>query len=336
MSVLAGHVHAQAEPPQAESPQAESQGVETPAGPEAVAAPATAAPAEDASVQEARERIARASELYEQENYDAALAEFHEVLDLIGVHPVRFQVLYNIARSYEALYRYDKAMDFYGRFLDEGGRETALATEVSTKVQVLQGLLGTILIEVRLLDYEVWVDDRLVGERLDRVMVPGGTHVVEVRAEGYVPNQREVQVPARAERSVSFELQELAEEYEGLPSYLFWGATGAATLAAVGGAIFGILAIKRHNELDDMFDEPYGGLGLVRQEDVDDVADLARNADIFFGAALLLGTAAVIFAFFTDWEDDDDPDAASPVRARLRFAPAVGRDSAGLWLEGSF
>ena len=301
---------------------------------EAVEAEADEAPAppEDPNVVEARERIARASQLFEQENYDAALAEFHEVLELIGDHPVRFQVLYNIAKAYEALYRYDQAMEFYRRFLDGGGRDTALATEVETKVQVLEGLLGTIFVEVSVADYEVWVDDRLVGENRDRVMVPGGSHVVEVRASGFIPTRKEVQVPARAERTLTFELEELAEEFEGLPSYLFWIAAGGAAAAVVGGTIYGIRALQRRNEIDDILGGPTGGVGEVTSEDKDEVGALSRNADIFFGAALLLGTTAVIFAIFTDWGGDDD----EAETAGLRLSPAVGRDSAGLWLEGSF
>lgn len=288
---------------------------------------------EDPNLVEARERIARANELFNEENYDAAAAEFIEILELLGDHPVRFQVLYNVAKSYEALFQYGKAMQYYERFLAEGGGETALAPEVNAKIQLLQGLLGTILIVVDRPEYEVWVDDRVVGNNLDRVLVPGGTHVVEVRAPGFVPNQKEVQVPARAERTVEFELEELAEEFEGLPSWMFWTATGAAVLAAAGGAVYGVLALSRRNEIDDLLNNDFGGVGEVDMSDQDDVRNLARNADIFFGAALLLGTAAIIFAVFTEWGDEEEADGEA---ARLRLSPAVGRDSAGLWLEGSF
>lgn len=318
----------------------EATGDEAPEGAEAAGAEGEAgeaeAPAEpeDPNLVEARERIARANELFENENYDAAAAEFIEILGLLGEHPVRFQVLYNVAKSYEALFRYGKAMEYYARFLDEGGGETALAPEVNAKIQLLEGLLGTILIVVDVPEYEVWVDDRVVGSNLERVLVPGGTHVVEVRAPGFVPNQQEVQVPARAERTVEFALEELAEEFEGLPPWMFWTATGVAILAAAGGALYGILAISRRNEIDEQLANEFGGVGVVDASDQEDVRNLARNADIFYGAALLFGTAAIIFAVFTEWGDDDDPEASES--AELRLSPAVGRSSAGLWLEGSF
>jgi len=318
-----GDEGAEAEAEAADSAEAEAEAEEAPAEPE------------DSNVVEARERIARANELFNDENYDAAVAEFIEILELLGEHPVRFQVLYNIAKSYEALFRYGKAMEYYEHFLEEGGGETALAPEVNAKIELLQGLLGTILIVVDVPDYEVWVDDRMVGRNLERVLVPGGSHVVEIRAPGFVQNQQEVQVPARAERTVTFELEELAEEFEGLPSWMFWTATGAAVLAAAGGVVYGVLAITRRNEIDDLLNNEFGGVGSVGPEDREDVKNLSRNADIFFGTALLLGTAAVIFAVFTEW-GDEDADGDADEGASFRLSPAVGRDSAGLWLEGTF
>lgn len=328
--------HAQPEPATGDEGAAEGEAEaadEAEAAGEAEAEEAPAEP-EDPNLAEARERIARASELFNNENYDAAAAEFIEILELLDDHPVRFQVLYNVAKSYEALFQYGKAMQYYELFLAEGGGETALAPEVNAKIQLLQGLLGTILIVVDQPEYEVWVDDRVVGTNLERVLVPGGTHVVEVRAPGFVPNQKEIQVPARSERTVEFALEELAEEFEGLPSWMFWTATGAAVLAVAGGAVYGVLAISKRNSIDEELDNAFGGVGTVGSEDQDEVQTLARNADIFFGAALLLGTAAVIFAVFAEWGDDEDE--ADGEAASLRLSPAVGRDSAGLWLEGSF
>ncbi len=310
----------------------EASGGEAEGGGEAEAEEAPPEP-EDPNLVEARERIARANELFNNENYDAAAAEFIEILELLGDHPVRFQVLYNVAKSYEALFQYGKAMQFYERFLAEGGGETALAPEVNAKIQLLEGLLGTILIVVDRPEYEVWVDDRVVGTNLDRVLVPGGTHVVEVRAPGFVPNQKEVQVPARAERTVEFELEELAEEFEGMPPWLFWTATAGAVAMVAGGVVYGVKAISRRNDIDVLLDNDFGGVGDVDESDRDDVRNLARNADIFFGAALLLGTAAIIFAVFTEWGDDEEE---ADGEASFRLSPAVGRDSAGLWLEGTF
>jgi tetratricopeptide (TPR) repeat protein len=310
---------------------------EAPTEGEAEAEEAPAEP-EDPNVVEARERIARANELFNNENYDAAVAEFTEILELLGEHPVRFQVLYNIAKSYEALFRYGKAMEYYQQFLAEGGGETALAPEVNAKIQLLEGLLGTILIVVDVPEYEVWVDDRMVGNDLERVLVPGGSHVVEIRSPGYVQNQKEVQVPARTERTIEFELEELAEEFEGLPPWMFWTAGGLAVLAAAGGVVYGVLALVRRNEIDDiMRNDPLKGVGIIGVEDQEEVRNLARNADIFYGAALLFGTAAVIFAVFTEWGDEDEAEGSDgESEATLRLSPAVGPTSTGLWLEGSF
>ncbi len=328
-------VHAQSEETTGDEGAAAEGSEDAEAEAEAEAEEAPAEP-EDPNVVEARERIARANELFNNENYDAAVAEFIEILELLGDHPVRFQVLYNIAKSYEALFRYGKAMEYYEQFLAEGGGETALAPEVNAKIQLLEGLLGTILIVVDVPEYEVWVDDRVVGNDLERVLVPGGSHVVEIRAPGYVPNQREVQVPARSERTVEFELEELAEEFEGLPSWMFWTATGFAVASAGVGVAYGVLALMRRNEIDEFKDNRFGGVGDVDESDREEVRSLARNADIFYGAALLFGTAAIIFAVFTEWGDEEEGEADATDEATLRLTPAFSRDSAGLWLEGTF
>ncbi len=277
------------------------------------------------------ERIARADRLYEEENYDAALVEFLEILDLLDTHPARYRVLYNVGKSYERLFRYEQALRFYERFLTEGGSGDANAAEVRAKIAVLNDLLGTINLTVNIEHYQVWVDDHMVGEDADTVLVPGGSHVVEVRAPDYTPERQEVQVPARAERNLTFEMVALAEEFEGLPPALFWTAGGVAILAAVGGTIFGVKALSRRNNVDALLARPDGGVGMVTAQDQDDIRRLSRNADIFFGTALLLGTTAVIFAFLTEWDDPESADAA-----RLRLSPALDRTSAGLSLEGAF
>jgi len=332
VATLATPAHAQ--PEEATGDEAAEAEGEPEAGADGEAEEAPAEP-EDPNVVEARERIARANELFDNENYDAAVAEFIEILELLGEHPVRFQVLYNIAKSYEALFRYGRAMEYYRLFLAEGGSETALAPEVNAKVQLLEGLLGTILIVVDVPEYEVWVDDQVVGANLERVLVPGGSHVVEIRAPGFVPTQKEVQVPARAERTVEFELEELAEEFEGLPRWMFWTATGLAVASAGVGVAWGVLALLRRNEIKELKRNEFGGVGSVGEEDQEEVRNLARNADIFYGAALLFGTAAIIFAVFTEWDDEEEGED-DEVETELRLAPAIGRDSAGLWLEGTF
>lgn len=357
---MAPRASAQDEPAGSEEAPAEAAPAEaapeTPAPEVAPDAPASdpeaqeAAPVASAALVEARERVGRGETLFEQGNYDAALVEFIAAHDLLDGHPMQYFVLYNVGQCYEQLFRYGQAMQYYRRYLEEGGSEAEDAGEVRGKIGVLAGLLGTIHISVvsgeataPLESWEVWVDERRVdeysaGENTTEVLVPGGNHVVEIRAEGFVAARQEVQLPARDERELSFELEPLAEEHEGLSPALFWTSTALAVVTAAVGGAFGIMALNRRSDIDAELGGPDMGFGAVTDSDKDDVESLALTADVLYGVAALFGVTAVIFAFMTEWgevtvgDDGDDQSA----RLRLRVAPAAAPDAAGLLLRGEF
>lgn len=309
------------------SARAQEPAPESESAPDAAQAEAAEAADEDPRLVTARERIARGEQLYADGSYEAALAEFTETFELLRGHQLRYLVLYNMAKCQERLFLYDTALASYRAFLEQGGAFSELAGEVRAKIDMLDGLLGTVRLTVGVRRYEVWVDDRRIGENVDSFLVPGGTHKVEIRAEGYVPAQQEVQVAARAERSLTFELERLAEEFEGLSPALFWSATGAAVVAAALGAGFGIRGLAQRSDVDARMPS----LGTDRE--ADDIRQSALLADIFFGVAGAAALTAVIFALFTDWggDEDEEPGATS---LRLQLSPSRG--GLGLGLGGSF
>ncbi|MDH5491090.1 MAG: tetratricopeptide repeat protein [Myxococcales bacterium] len=294
-----------------------------------------------AALLEARERVGRGEALFEQGNYDAALVEFEAAHDLLDGHPMQYFVLYNIGQCYEQLFRYDRAMLYYRRYLEEGGAEGEDAPEVRAKVGLLEGLLGTIQIsvssedaEVPLETYEVWVDERLVGSDTEQVMVPGGNHVVQIRSEGFVSAQREVQLPARAERSLRFTLEPLAEQFEGAHPAFFWASAGAALISLAVGGVFGLQAISTSNEVEEALDA--GGTRALRdatEAQREEIARLSLTADIFFGAAALFGVGAVVLAFLTDFGGQEESPSAV---ARLRLVPSLWAEGGGLSLDLRF
>lgn len=318
-------------------------GEDAPAGeaapaPEADQAPAEEAPAEEAAedprLVEARERIARGEQLYEEGNFDAALQEFLRTRELLQGHQLRFLVLYNMARCEERLFRYGEAMDHYRAFLSEGGEFTEHAADVRAKIELLEGLLGRVTISVNLRAYEVWVDGRKIGETLTEILVPGGTHTIEIRADGYTDKQEQVDVAAQSEATVDFQMERLAEEYEGLPPALFFATAGAAVAAAVGGLAFGLVAVNKSGETDGR--TPH----LATPGERNAIQRNARNADILFGTAALLATTAIIFAVLADWDDEEDPnmvsEGAEEAGLRLQVAPMVGPQAGGVALGGQF
>jgi hypothetical protein len=141
----------------------------------------------------------------------------------------------------------------------------------------------------------------LVGENIARFLIPGGTHQVEVRADGFEGATREIQVPSRAERSAEFALAPLAKEYKGISTTYFFTAAGLTVATAAAGTTFGILTVTNRRKVDQK--EPES----VTQEDADRVKRNALYADIFFISAGVFATSATVLAFLTDWSQEQPP-----------------------------
>lgn len=291
--------------------------------------------ADDPRMAETRERITRGETLYEAGDFDGALVEFQRAYELLEGNPLQYLATYNIGRCYERMFRYDQAMQFYRLYLQQAGPDAEDRAEVEAKIELLEGLLATLHIQVNMGGYEVWVDERSLGQDLTEVMVPGGSHVVEIRAPGYVDARQQVNAPARSEQTLTFELEALAEEFEGLNQAYFWVSAGLAVATVAVGAVFGGLAIGESNDVQDRADDPIEGW-LVTQGDLDHISDLALTADLLYGGAALFAVAAVVLAFFTNWGGDEDETEATPAAARLHLSPMVAGNTGGLLLGGRF
>jgi tetratricopeptide (TPR) repeat protein len=286
------------------------------------------------NVVQAREHLNRGTALLDQENYDAALVEFMRAYDLVGEHPARPLILFNIARAHERLFRYDQALEYYARFLQEAAPDAPQRGEVQGTMRALEGLLATVQVTSNV-PAQIWVDDREVGASPGSVRIPGGSHVVVLRAQGYQDSRQQIQVAARETRALTFELGELAAEYRGISSVFFWGATGLAAAAALAGGAMGIVALTRRGDVDAQLMDPVlrhdgGSLEAARAE----IETYALVADVLFGTAGVFAITAVVLAFLTDW--GGAPAEEAPAAAELQLVPVVGPSFTGLSLGGSF
>lgn len=281
---------------------------------------------------EAKERVGRAEQLFEDGNYDAALTEFQRAYDTMLGHPARGYVLFNIGKCQEKLYRYDAAIQSYRSYLEIAQSDAEDRPAVEAKIELLEGLLGTLRITVSAdkgpapSAYEIWVDGRMVGESVNHFLVPAGNHQIEIRAEGFEPKSQEVQLPARAEKSLSFTLLPLAKEYKGLSSTYFWTSTGLAAASGVTGGAFGLVALSKRKDADAKAQE------AVTQDEVDGIKKSALWADVFFISAGVFATTSVILAFMTDWSEAE---TESPVKVKeVGFFPI--NDGGVVSIGGSF
>jgi tetratricopeptide (TPR) repeat protein len=290
--------------------------------PAAAPAPAPAPEAQPANVTEARARMARGEELFAAGNYDAALAEFQQAYDVIGEHPNRYLVLYNIGQCHERSFRYDLALRFYRQYLREGGEGAEGRADVEAAITRLEALLATVRVDVNVPSAEVWVDERPLGTAPGSVRIPPGLHTVEVRAAGHLSSRQEVQIAAGGERSLTFTMERVPERYRGLHRAYFWASAGTAAACLVTGVGLGIAAFRENNDLANRLDDDQERWD-VTQAEIDHVGTLALAADIFYASTAVFTITSVILALMTDWHGRGG--AAGAPRARApRLSPLAG------------
>lgn len=297
------------------SPQAHAQTEDLGGSPAPPANPPETAPAPAPDPYlEAKERVARGEQLFDDGNFDAALAEFRRSYDTMQGHPARYVVLYNIGQCYEKLYLYDSALESYRAYLAEGGEDAEDRATVRAKMDLLSTLLGKLELKIRSEDgapvpeYELWVDGRFLGKNRKSALIPGGNHEVQIRAKGFENRAAPLGLAAMSTQELSFELPRLAKEYSGLKPTLFWATSGAALASAIAGGITGAIALDQRNSIDAlMAGDNALALREVTADDQKRIENLALTADIFFIAAGALGATAVVLGFMTDFDGPEDP-----------------------------
>jgi tetratricopeptide (TPR) repeat protein len=292
--------------------------------------------AAEQAIEQAREHIALAETLYGSDDWEGALVEFQRAHDLLSGHPMQHLLAYNLGRCHEHLFQYGRALVEYRRYLDQAGPDAEDRAAVQARVETLEGLLATVRLVVDPAEHEVWVDHRRIGTSLAEVMVPAGSHLVEVRADGYAPAQQDIQVAARDARTLTFDLERLAEEYHGIPQGYFWATSALAVATLVAGVVVGVMVVDESDRVAAQARDPVEGMTLD-QDDLDRIDRLALGADLLYGSAGLFAVAAVVLAFLTDWGGGDEaPDDTGASAARIRLEAGGGFGQASLILRGAF
>ena len=273
-----------------------------------------------AELAEARRRFEQGVALARAGNCDGAIAEFNASLELVR-RPV---TLYNIAQCQERLHRYDLALATYRAYLDEAPTDASDRGAVENTMRLLGSLLGRLRLQTNV-PAEVWIDDRQRGQAPGEVLVPGGRHVVELRAEGYLPARREVEVAGGREAALEVTLEPARQEVTILEhttertriNLAYFSVAAALTVVAAAVAVgFGAEALSRRAEVADL------DARLRRPQDLEQIEDAALIADVFWGVAGGLAAVAVVLAILTDW-DGDGQDEQGRSRPTLRHGPTV-------------
>jgi hypothetical protein len=99
-----------------------------------------------------------------------------------------------------------------------------------------------------------------------------------------------------------------------LPRWVFFGTAASSLVALAAGATFGKLAKDTQGELNTLLDQsqsqPVSGAQVVSLQN--QLNQNAKAANIFLGVGAVLGAAAIVEAFFTDWHDYRSQVLATP------------------------
>lgn len=294
--------------------------------------PADSEPAVDPElVEKARHHFRQAVAFSEAGNCEGAIVEFEASYRMVP----RASSLYNIAQCQEQLHLYDLAIRYYERYLHEADADEEDRPSVEAALRTLRNLLGTVHIGSNV-PAQVWVDDRLAGSAPGDVLVPAGRHILELRADSYLPQRTEIQVAGREEVEVDLVLIKARTtvhitEKSGLTPIVFWSALGVTVITGAVGGVFGMSALSSQSKADEL--NPYDP---ERARFAEDMTTSARNADIMFAVTGVLGVATIVVGFLTNWGDETAtstaPGEAAPA---VTVVPAVGPTHAGLQLRGA-
>jgi hypothetical protein len=164
-----------------------------------------AAQAADPKLDEAKRHFAQGVALYNDGNFNAALAEF-EAAYKIKQSP---SVLYNIGLSQKSLFHYNEAIQSLQDYL---AREKKINKEqqkqVAQLITEMKALLAEVTINVIPDGAVIKLDDRTIGQApMKPYGIAAGNHNLEVSAEGYKPQKKEVLVSAGQPLTLNFKLE---------------------------------------------------------------------------------------------------------------------------------
>jgi tetratricopeptide (TPR) repeat protein len=265
----------------------------------------TASPALASEEREAQRVFARASVLFQQRDYEAALTAFRRAYELRPHHAV----LCSMARCHEYLGRPVEATAHYERCLKEGGHATPLAARIERARDELRRLVAYVHVTSGQAG-RIHVDGRPVGRPPLRVALNPGKHLVELRRDARRLASSEVVLAPGEERRLAFTVaapsarvaltpapaadpttQPTRTARRRLRSGWFWGTL--ATTLALGGATaaFGALTLSKQKDYD----------ANQTPENADRFYRYRTFTNVFVGLTAAAASSTCVLFFFTDF-----------------------------------
>jgi len=255
--------------------------------------------------EEAQRRYNRAMELFNEGSYDASLLEFRRAYELAPT----YKILYNVALVNVQLNDYAQALEYFERYLADGGSEIEeqRRQDVQKEIDRMNTRVARVDIKANVAGAQVTVDDFAVGQTpLQRpVRVNAGRRRIAVAAKGKVPATRVVELAGGDSVTLDFDLQaprgetrETTRIIERREKSFPWPAWIGTAVLATGAGVTGVLALRAHSDLEDeknKYDASEAPAESNKRRE--DLRDKQRNfsiaTDVLAGSAIILGGLAV-------------------------------------------
>jgi tetratricopeptide (TPR) repeat protein len=294
--LVAGTALAQDAPPAEPAPPAD------PAPEEGQGAAASGQPENIDATREARERFQAGLAHFGERRFREAIREF----ELAGQLVPSADLWFNIARAHEELSEYDRAVEYYQRYLrdrvDPPDRErveahiASLTERAEAQRQALRETptTGTLRITSSEAGAAIAVDGRGLGTApiAAPLSLPPGRHRLSVHREGFIPFESEVQVEAGVITAAHADLQR-ATDYRSIQgSRIFTWITAGLAVVALGASIyFGARAAGAEADARDASDT------TAMQDELDRAESLALKSDLALAGAVTLAIGSVVLWF---------------------------------------
>ncbi|HEY2517159.1 MAG TPA: PEGA domain-containing protein [Polyangiaceae bacterium] len=293
---------------------------------------APSAPDDATARAEASTRFKRALELFDEDNFAAALVEFRKAYELTH----NSKVLYNVGQVCFQIHDYVCAVDALERYVGEPGAEISpeRGADVARDLATLKARIGTVTVTTDVPDAAITIDDVARGATplAGPVRLNAGRHRIVAAKAGMVPAVRAVDVAGADAVQVSLVLTPLAPptppvadappkpEPPSRWTALSFVGLGSAAALGVGAAVTGAVALQKSNALSNA--------RYVVTPDAA-AASLRSQAKTYALASDLLTAAAVVTLGTTlTWTLTHRP--AAPAALALAVGPA------SVSLRGSF
>lgn len=205
------------------------------------------APDESSPEAKYQARIAAGRKAYSAGDYEGAIAEFKAAFDLKATSGA----LFNIAKSYEKMGRYEESIDYFQQYLDLEPN----ATDKSDVEETIKRLKQSIRSRFQELSVssdppgaDIYLDDRntgLQGQTNFRFKVTPGPHTLYINLNGFEPLKREFVMPDDKPLALDFKMKKL--ENVGLIDIVV-NQDGARIF--VDGAIIGLSPYKQKKQVE--------------------------------------------------------------------------------------